>query len=68
MELFLGLCSDGLDSVRVSARICRIGKEEVIFEQGEKVLRAHALVLGSVRIIQTGSDVQQSLLRFIEPR
>ena len=67
VEPFYGLCPDGLDSARASARICRIGKEEVIFEQGEKVLRAHALIRGSARIIQTGSDGQQSLLRFIEP-
>ncbi len=67
IELFVGVSPEGLDAVRASARIDAVDKEEIVFEQGGGAARAYALAEGSIRIVQTGSDGGQAIIRFITP-
>jgi CRP-like cAMP-binding protein len=50
-----------------SAHERRWPKETRIFNQGDAGVRAHALIEGSVRISQAGSDGAQIVMRFIAP-
>ena len=67
MELFQGLAPPALHDVLGVARVRRISRETRIFSQGNPGVRAHALVEGSVRISQSGSDGAQTVMRFIGP-
>ena len=67
MELFRGLPASALETVAVSARIRRLPKGLRIFSQGDEGVRAHAVIEGSVRIAQSGSDGAQVIIRFIGP-
>lgn len=65
MELFAGLPQAALEGVRASARQEYVAKGYLIFPQGGRAERAYALAEGSVRIVQTGSDGGQVIIRFI---
>ncbi|PQA89791.1 cyclic nucleotide-binding protein [Marinicaulis flavus] len=67
MEFFVGLSPEGLNAVRASAHMEYVNKNDAIFAQGDNANRAFALAAGSVRIIQTGSDGKQAIIRFIAP-
>ncbi len=67
MELFRGLPASALETVAVCARIRRLPKGLRIFSQGDEGVRAHAVIEGSVRIAQSGSDGAQVIIRFIGP-
>ena len=67
LELFQGLAPPALHDVLGVARVRRISRETRIFSQGNPGVRAHALVEGSVRISQSGSDGAQTVMRFIGP-
>ena len=66
LELFQDLPSAALDDVLTSARVWRLPRETRIFNQGDAG-RAHALIEGSIRISQSGSDGAQIVMRFIAP-
>lgn len=65
MELFIGVPPETLAGLSSAARIEYVAKGHVIFEQGGHADRAYAVGEGSVRIVQTGSDGAQVLIRFI---
>lgn len=67
LELFRALPEDALAHVRGAMRAERVAKDAVIFEQGQSVDRAYATGTGSIRIVQTGSDGGQAIVRFIGP-
>lgn len=67
IELFQGLPDTALDTVAAVARVRRMPKDRRIFSQGDAGVRAHALILGGVRISQSGSDGAQVVIRFIGP-
>lgn len=67
MDLFLGLSPAGLQAVAASARARRLPKDTRIFNQGDRGVRAHAVIEGGVRITQSGSDGTQVVIRFIQP-
>ena len=67
MELFRGLPPSALESAAVCARVRRLPKDMRIFNQGDDGVRAHAVIEGSVRIAQSGSDGAQVVIRFIGP-
>lgn len=67
MSLFAGVVPDGLAAARACAREDRVDKEALIFHQGGWAARAYALAQGSVRIVQTGRDGGQAIIRFIAP-
>lgn len=67
LELFRSLSAPALDAVRVAMRVDRVMKDDVIFVQGDRADRAYALGAGSIRILQTGSDGGQTIVRFIAP-
>jgi len=67
LELFRSLPAPALDAVRAAMRVDRVAKDDVIFVQGGRADRAYALGAGSIRIMQTGSDGGQAIVRFIGP-
>jgi len=67
MELFRGLTPAALESAAICARGRRLPKDMCIFNQGDDSVRAHAIIEGSVRIAQSGSDGAQVVIRFIGP-
>lgn len=67
LELFRSLPPNALEEVRAAMRVERALKDSVICRQGDRVERAYALGAGSIRIVQTGSDGGQAIVRFIGP-
>lgn len=67
MELFRGLPPFALELAAACARVRRLPKDRCIFNQGDDGVRAHAIIEGSVRIAQSGSDGAQVVIRFIGP-
>lgn len=65
MEMFAGLPSEALSFVAMEVRREPVAKGQVIFEQGARAERAYALGEGSVRMVQTGADGAQIVVRFI---
>jgi len=65
LDLFRDLPPGAMEDVVSSARVRFIPRGTCIFDQGEPVERAHALLAGSVRISQAGSDGEQVVIRFI---
>ena len=59
--------SFALESAAACARVRRLPKDMCIFNQGDDSVRAHAIIEGSVRIAQSGSDGAQVVIRFIGP-
>lgn len=56
-----------LDVVAAAARQRRVLAGMTVFNQGDENVRAHAVLEGSVRISQSGSDGAQVVMRFIGP-
>ena len=67
MELFFGVPPPVLEVVAASARQRRVPAGTRIFDQGDENVRAHAVIEGSVRISQSGSDGAEVVIRFICP-
>lgn len=67
VELFLGLPAKALAEVAAAARVRRLSKETRIFDQGDPAERGYALIEGSVRILQSGSDGAQVIVRLVGP-
>lgn len=65
LELFGGLSDVAMDEVRAAARFRQFERHTRIFNQGDEGVRAHALLEGSIRISQSGSDGAQVVVRFI---
>lgn len=67
MELFRGLPPAALMAAAGGGRVRRLPKDVRIFNQGDEDVRAHAVIEGSVRIAQSGSDGAQVVIRLIGP-
>jgi CRP-like cAMP-binding protein len=67
MELFQGLSTPALAKVGAAARLCRLRKGQLVFNQGDCGVRAHVIIEGAVRISQSGGDGAQVIIRFIAP-
>jgi CRP-like cAMP-binding protein len=67
MEVFRGLPSAALDALAAAARVRHLPRETRIFNQGDPGGRAHVVIDGGVRIVQSGSDGAQVVIRFICP-
>lgn len=67
MELFQGLPPDALADTLACARLHSLRGETRIFAQGDRAIRAYALIEGGVRISQSGSDGEQVVIRFVGP-
>lgn len=65
LELFRGVPSEVLQEVIAWTRIRVLPRGASLFHQGEPAQRAHALLVGAVRISQVGSDGEQAVIRFI---
>ncbi|MDQ0333480.1 CRP-like cAMP-binding protein [Mesorhizobium sp. YL-MeA3-2017] len=65
LDLFRGLSAAALDEVLAKTRCRLLGRDCRVFNQGDGRIRAHALLEGSVRISQSGSDGGQIVVRFI---
>ncbi|EIF29022.1 cAMP-binding protein [Burkholderia sp. Ch1-1] len=67
MEIFAGLPQAALKRIAASAVVRRLAPDMRVFSQGDRPARAHIVIEGAVRILQTGSDGEQALMRFIAP-
>jgi CRP-like cAMP-binding protein len=67
LELFQELPSDALETVAAAMRVRRLPRDSRIFSQGDEAVRAHAVIEGSVRIAQSGSDGAEVVMRFVGP-
>lgn len=67
IELFSGVSDETLAAARACARSQYVAKDRIIFRQGDRADCAYALGQGSARIVQSGSDGAQILIRFIAP-
>lgn len=67
MELFQGLPAAALADSMACARVQEFAEETRVFAQGDHASRAYALLEGSVRISQSGSDGEQVVIRFVGP-
>jgi CRP-like cAMP-binding protein len=67
LDLFAGLPAIALEKVIARARVQTLPRGARVFNQGEPIERAHALLSGAVRISQAGSDGGQVVIRFIGP-
>lgn len=67
LALLDNLTPAALQDAMVAASIRTLPRGTRIFDQGEPNERAHALLTGSVRISQTGSDGNEVVIRFIGP-
>lgn len=65
LDLFAGVAMEGRRAIGASARVERVVKDALIFEQGDEADRVYAVTQGSIRIVQTGSDGGQAIIRFI---
>lgn len=65
LELLRGISPDALEEARAAVRIRQLPRNTRVFNQGDTDVRAHALLQGSVRISQSGSDGAQVVVRFI---
>jgi len=67
MEIFAGLPQPALRRIAASGRVRRLAAQTRVFSQGNAPARAHVVIDGAVRILQTGRDGEQALMRFIAP-
>ena len=67
LDLFRGAASATCAALAKTVRVDHHKAGAYIGEQGAKVERAYALSRGSARLIQTGADGGQALIRFLGP-
>jgi CRP-like cAMP-binding protein len=67
LDLFRGMSPAALDDVGRHAHCRALASETRIFNQDDTPVRAHILIEGGVRIVQSGSDGGQIVVRFIGP-
>jgi CRP-like cAMP-binding protein len=66
-ELFIGLPLQGLAEAMTNGRLRHLGKGDAIFVQGTPAERAHLVLEGRVRVLQTDEDGAQVVVRFVGP-
>lgn len=66
-QLFEGMAEDVIGAVMRGASVRRLHQGSAVFAAGEPAARCHLLIEGRVKIVQTGADGAQMLLRFIGP-
>ena len=67
MRLFAGLEAADLADVIRFAQTRRVPKGATVFKQGDPADTCHALIDGRIKMVQTGADGQQVVVRFIGP-
>lgn len=67
LRLFAELDEAALADVVGCAQTRRVVKGSVIFTQGDPATACHALIDGRIKILQTGTDGQQIVVRLIGP-
>ncbi|MGH7017644.1 MAG: Crp/Fnr family transcriptional regulator [Caulobacteraceae bacterium] len=67
MRLFKGVNDEAMAAAAERARTHRWPRAAVLFNQGDDGVRAHIVIEGAVRIVQSGSDGAQSLMRLVGP-
>ena len=65
--VFAGLPSDALQDLARAASRRPLRAGELVFRQGDRPARFHALLSGWVRIQQAGTDGELSVIRFVGP-
>jgi CRP-like cAMP-binding protein len=67
LELFMGLSGSALDEVAARARVRPLRRGTMLFAQGAAAERGHMLLIGRVRITQSGEEGGQLVVRFVGP-
>src|SRR5690242_6575898 len=67
MDLFVGLSAPALDEVAARSRAQVLPHRTTLFAQGAPADRCHALLVGRVRIAQSGEEGGQLIVRFVGP-
>jgi CRP-like cAMP-binding protein len=67
MDLFMGLAREALADVARCGRMQTLARGTVLFAQGAPADRCHALLTGRVRIVQSGPEGGQVIVRFVGP-
>lgn len=67
MRLFAGLEAGERAEVIRHAQTRRVAKGTTVFKQGDPAETCHALIDGQIKMVQTGADGQQVVVRFIGP-
>ncbi|MBP2229480.1 CRP-like cAMP-binding protein [Azospirillum agricola] len=67
LRLFAGLDEPALADVAAGAQSRRVARGSRVFAQGDPADACHALIDGRIKIVQTGPDGQQIVVRFIGP-
>lgn len=66
-ELFEGLSGEAVSEVLRAGRVRRLIEGTSLFGQGNLAQHCHVLIHGRIKIVQTGADGQQLLVRFVGP-
>lgn len=67
MDLFVGLAREALADVARCGRVQTLTTGTILFAQGAPADRCHALIAGRVRIVQSGPEGGQVIVRFVGP-
>lgn len=67
IDVFAGFSAPQLEDCARGASRRHLAKGQLVFHQGGKPARFHALLSGWVRILQTGPDGGLSIIRFVGP-
>lgn len=67
IDLFRGVPDAGYAIILSSSTVQTYLQGQRVFEQGKRADRAYALATGGIRIVQTGSNGGEAILRFITP-
>jgi CRP-like cAMP-binding protein len=67
MDLFAGLARQALADVAARGRVQTLTRGTILFAQGTPADRCHALIAGRVRIVQSGPEGGQVIVRFVGP-
>lgn len=67
MDLFQELPDSALAAIAATARLRRLAKDLHVFDRGDEDVRAHAVIEGAVRIVQSGRHGAQVIFRLIGP-
>lgn len=68
VQIFAGLPAEALERAIGLARHDKLGKDEILFHQGDAAETFHLILAGRVRVGQTTPDGQHVIIRYLGPR
>jgi CRP/FNR family transcriptional regulator, nitrogen oxide reductase regulator len=62
-----GLDGPAIEAIAAAGRTGRLAKDAVLFEEGAPAVALHLLLQGRLKVVQTGPQGEQTVLRFVGP-